>query len=78
MSIMNLPQLPQDKANHVIYGLLIFMAGAVFNPGIGLAATVIAGAAKEAIDATGRGNVEFKDFLATVAGGVLGFCCNQI
>lgn len=75
---MSLPQLPQDKANHVILGLLAFMAAGWVNPLYGLAAAVLVGAAKEAWDATGRGCVEFKDFLATVAGGAAGFVCNQL
>jgi phosphomannomutase len=35
---MNLPQLPQDKANHFIYGLLIAaVCGSITEPPIGLA-----------------------------------------
>ena len=73
-----LPQLPQDKANHVLYGLLIFGVVGLYSPLAGLIAAVVAAAAKEAWDATGRGHVEFLDFLATSAGGAAGFYCSFI
>lgn len=69
------PQLPQDKANHFLYGVLMFCAIGWYDPLISLFVTVAAGAAKELYDSTGRGRVEFKDFLATAAGGVAGFVC---
>ena len=72
---MSLPQLPQDKANHLAYGLAIFCIVGLVSPIAGLAAAVIAGALKEAYDSTGRGNVEFLDFVATAAGGAIGFYC---
>lgn len=75
---MMLPQLPQDKANHVLYGLLIFGVVGLYSPLAGLIAAVVAAAAKEAWDATGRGHVEFLDFLATSAGGAAGFYCSFI
>lgn len=75
---MMLPQLPQDKANHVLYGLLIFGVVGLYSPLAGLIAAVVAAAAKEAWDATGRGHVEFLDFLATSAGGAAGFYCTYL
>lgn len=66
-----------DKKKHLVAGLVI--AGAVFAaclivgiPAAGqfaFASAVIAGIAKEAYDATGRGQVEVMDALATAAGG---------
>lgn len=75
---MMLPQLPQDKANHALYGLLIFGVVGLYSPLAGLIASVVAAAAKEAWDATGRGHVEFLDFLATSAGGAAGFYCTYL
>jgi hypothetical protein len=84
-----LPQLPQDKANHFVYGLLIFCVVGAYNPWMGLIAAVVAAAAKEASDAyinyratgsvfKGPHGFEFLDFLATAAGGVAGFYCTYL
>ena len=75
---MNIPQLPPDKAGHLIAGLVVFCIFGLFSPTVGLAAAVFVGAAKEAWDSTGRGNVEVLDFLATAAGGAVGFYCTYI
>ena len=75
---MNIPQLPPDKAGHLIAGLVVFCIFGLFSPIIGLCAAVVVGAAKEAGDSTGRGNVEVFDFLATVAGGAIGFYCTYL
>jgi len=55
---MPMPSIPADKANHVIYGAVAFVAGAfAAHPAglppayCGLALAVIAGAIKEASDA---------------------------
>jgi uncharacterized membrane protein len=72
---MTLPQLPHDKAMHVLYGLACFCVFALISPLVGLVAAIVVGAAKEAWDSTGRGNVEILDFVATAAGGLLGFYC---
>jgi hypothetical protein len=83
--------LPQDKANHLVYGSIVFLAGAFVggqvgqNPAdCGLAAAAAAGALKELADwllnrkalAAGlppQHGVEFWDFAATTAGGLIGF-----
>jgi hypothetical protein len=86
---MMLPQLPQDKANHFIYGLLIFGVVSLYSPLAGLIAAVVAAAAKEASDAyinykatgsvfQGPHGFEFLDFLATSAGGAAGFYCSYL
>lgn len=72
---MTIPQLPADKAGHLIAGLAFFCVFALISPVAGLVAAVAVGAAKEAYDSTGRGNVEFLDFAATAAGGLVGFYC---
>lgn len=77
--MQGLPQLPQDKANHVLYGLAAYLlAAAIAGPIAGLVFAALAGAAKEAYDATGRGHVEALDFLATTAGGAAGMVCAYI
>lgn len=59
-----------DKKLHLAVGGLLGLA-AIFHPGFGIVAAVLAGAVKEAWDgATGRGTVDPLDFVATVAGGV--------
>lgn len=75
-----LPQLPQDKANHFVYGLVIFIAaGFVFGAVAGLAVAIVAGGAKEVYDhVSGKGHSEGADFLATALGGVFGFICSLI
>jgi hypothetical protein len=71
---MNLPQLPQDKANHLIYGLVIFiLVHFFFGVSAGLLAGTVAAVAKEVYDkVSGKGNPELLDALATIAGAVLG------
>lgn len=75
---MKLYQLPPDKANHLIYGLLIYCVVGLYSPQAGLLAATIAALAKEAYDSTGRGRVEVLDCIATVAGGALGFFCSMV
>jgi len=75
---MNLPQLPADKASHVLYGMLIFCVFGLFSPIIGLCAAIVIGAAKEYWDSKGHGHVEFLDFAATAGGGILGFYCTYL
>lgn len=66
--------IPTDKGGHFVAGAIIALGfGAFFGPCIGLAAAVAAGACKEWRDSTGRGHVEFLDFLATAAGGAVAF-----
>ena len=80
-----LPQLPQDKANHLLYGALAFnLAYPLTDALTGLAIVAALGVAKEISDwalnlraeAQGRPaphGVEFLDALATFAGGLLCF-----
>lgn len=65
----------KDKIKHFLGGLAIsILVTFVFTPMWGLIAAVIAGASKEAYDkASGKGKVEWLDFWATVAGGILGY-----
>lgn len=73
---MSLPILPPDKANHFVYGSLAGCLGALAAPLVGMSpalgaivAAAVAGVAKEIRDrATGRGNPESLDAIATAAG----------
>ena len=65
----------QDKLRHLLAGMGISLVfGARFSPLIGLITAAIVGALKEIIWdwLLKKGTPEFLDFVATVAGGVLG------
>jgi hypothetical protein len=70
--------MADDKKKHLIAGFLIALATfavfMLFAPHLAgysaFCAAALAGALKEAYDATGRGHVEFLDFVATTAGGL--------
>lgn len=65
---MKLPQLPADKANHVIYGAALAAGSALFvPPGVAVALVVVAAFIKEAA----FGEPDALDFLATLGGGAL-------
>jgi len=81
---MNLPQLPTDKANHAIYGALIFNVAFFVSHSFAIAFGVVVfmAVAKEISDAVinwratgdpmhGPHGVEFLDAAATCFGGVL-------
>lgn len=84
MNLETLPQLPQDKANHHLYGELAALIGAVagpllatrfgfvLDPRAGAAVGAIAaGVIKEVWDkVTGKGDPSLGDFLATASGAV--------
>lgn len=77
---MNMPLIPQDKANHFIYGLVIFLlVGLSFGAIPGLAAAALIGMVKEIYDkVSGKGTPDVYDFVATVVGGVAGFLCTFV
>jgi hypothetical protein len=72
-----MPQLPQDKANHFIYGLAIFLVvGFAIDAVAGVGAAALFGAAKEVYDRVSKkGCPDAMDFVATAAGGVAGYLC---
>lgn len=61
-----------DKVYHFIAGILIYIFFYIFlNSWLSIVPVIIAGAAKEAYDRySGKGNPEWLDFIATVAGGL--------
>lgn len=71
-----LPSLPQDKANHALYGNALFAVGALLASFVGLPAvaggvslTSAAALLKEAYDkASGKGTPDRWDVVATIAG----------
>lgn len=73
--IDKLPQLAQDKANHFIYGLLVFTVFcAMFGATVASCLVIVVAAAKEVYDFAHQANhtPDIWDFAATVAGGGLG------
>lgn len=64
---MNLLLIPQDKANHFIYGLLIFLLSNVFlNNLFSLIVVIIFAIIKELCDQVKYGGFDWKDILATI------------
>lgn len=65
-----LPLIPQDKANHVIYGMIIYyLVQFSLTPYAALATVAVFAVAKEVYDwASKRGTPEFLDIMATVLG----------
>ena len=80
MKLPQLPQLPRDKANHVVYGLAVYLAVAPFFGGAAATCAVVAVAMlKEMIDwRTKTGTPEIFDFAATVVGGLAGLACSML
>jgi len=69
---MLLPQLPQDKANHALYGALICASCHWAIGPWALIPVIIAAVGKELYDLyTGKGNGEILDAVCTVAGGAI-------
>jgi hypothetical protein len=67
--------MPKDKKLHILAGLALSLAaGLLFCPIVGLATAAVVGALKEIIWdwLLKKGTPELLDFVATVAGGVLG------
>lgn len=68
---MKLPMLPQDKANHFVYGAILFaLASTVSLPIQALAFVLIAACTKEVLDHFMNGSVELLDAISTILGGL--------
>ncbi len=68
-----LPQIPQDKANHYIYGLILAaLFGSNVSPAGGLMFSIWMGLVKEMVDRFDDRPTtsSFVDFLATALGGL--------
>jgi len=73
---MNLPLLPQDKANHAVYGAVIAAIVSLFSIPLALIAVALVGVGKEVFDwwQNRHGEhhgVEVMDVVATVCGGLI-------
>lgn len=77
---MKLQQIPQDKANHFIYGLLIcFISSLFFSSIIALSIVIIIGVVKEIYDKiSNKGNPELLDLIFTGLGGLIIFLTREI
>jgi len=72
---MKLPMLKQDKANHLVYGLIIFgLFKIIFTPLIGIIMCTIFGISKEIYDSfhKDKHTSDIYDAIATIAGGIIG------
>jgi hypothetical protein len=70
---MPLPQIPQDKANHFVYGATIsaLFSRTTGNRAVGLVAAVVFAFGKEVWDlATKKGTPDIMDVVWTVLGGL--------
>lgn len=78
MNLEHLPQLPQDKANHLLYGSVAAVIGGVVAPYAGVdprigmaAAAAAAGVAKEVWDKLSKlGDPNAADAIATACGAI--------
>lgn len=70
---MNLPVIPHDKANHVIYGMAAAMVGVPFHLWLAVALCVAVAIGREAYNKRTGGKFSLRDIAATLAGG--GFIC---
>ena len=64
---MKLPLIPLDKANHIIYGLLIYIIANLFVENILAFGVVALGAGKELYDYKSYGKFDVLDLLATIS-----------
>ena len=78
---MNLPLIPLDKANHFIYGLVIFIAcSSVLNVTIGLIICIIAAFGMELYDFKHKNKhtPDIMDAVYTCVGGIVGLIAHLI
>lgn len=74
-----LNDLPDDKAKHLIVGVLVYAIAHFVSPIVGLAAVVVAAVGKEIYDWFHKEShtPDVWDAIATIAGGVLGWICGR-
>ena len=61
-----LGNIPKDKLLHSFYGALIYIVISLYSNDVAFGVVVTIAALKEYMDSRGYGNVEPKDFLATI------------
>lgn len=74
---MFLPIIDKDKANHAIYGMVIFaIVYFLFTWQIAIAVVCFFAVGKELYDKiSGKGTPDFMDTVYTIAGGLVGLFC---
>jgi hypothetical protein len=76
---MNLPMFDKDKANHAIYGVVIYgLSSILITPVFSLIAVFITAVAKELYDNYNGKRFSYGDIMATQAGGIIGFLISII
>lgn len=79
---LTLPLIPADKANHIVYGIIIYMAFGAFFAVFNLSFTpivpvILIGALKELYDTTHKEHTaDARDFICTVLGGFICAICS--
>ncbi len=69
---MNLPLIPQDKANHFIYGFIIFIISTLFFSNlVSLGIVLVIASFKEFYDLKYGGNPEILDIIASIMAGII-------
>lgn len=69
---MNLPIIPHDKANHFIYGFVIFFLSNLFlNEYFSIGIVFIFAFGKEVYDEWKYGGFDWKDLIATILPGLI-------
>lgn len=58
--------IPQDKANHMVYGFIVYGLLYMISPSIALTGTIGVAIAKEVYDMYFGGTVDWKDYIATI------------
>jgi hypothetical protein len=71
---MNLPILPEDKANHALYGLVIYaLSASIFAAPFAMVAVFACGVGKELYDSVWNDRpFSNGDMIATLCGGLVG------
>lgn len=64
---MNIPQIPQDKSNHIIFGWLIYFISNLFlNAYLSFVIVLLFATLKEVYDEIYRYGFDYKDLLSTL------------
>lgn len=71
---MKLPMFEKDKANHVIYGVVIYaLHSLIITPVFAAIAVFIFAFGKELYDRPRTGKFSYGDIMATMLGAIIGF-----
>jgi hypothetical protein len=69
---MNLPQIPQDKANHFIYGFVIyFLTNLFLEDQVSFGVVLFFAIGKELYDEYKCSTFDYKDLIATIVPGLV-------